>query len=116
LGAQPPYQIAFGREIEPKWPNSERPASAPLNAQVVEFPHGLLDFCTAMAAKSGERELVYGGDGRDSGLSRLGAVIVSPLSPTGFPPQLFGGRPDNESAVDDKFRTGDEARFVGREE
>ena len=33
-----------------------------------------------------------------------------------FPPQLFSGRPGDESAVDDEFRTGDEARFVGREE
>jgi hypothetical protein len=33
-----------------------------------------------------------------------------------FPPQLFSGSSSNESAVDDKFRTGDEARFIGCEE
>jgi hypothetical protein len=51
----------------------------------------------------------------DSGLVSAARSLSVRCRRQDFPPQLFGGRPGDESAVDDKFRTGDEARFVGGE-
>ena len=46
-----------------------------------------------------------------------GAVIIGPLSPSRiFRLNSLAAAPVSRSAVDDEFRTGDEARFVGREE
>ena len=60
--------------------------------------------------------MVNGGDGRDNGLVWTARSLSVRCRRQDFPPQLFRGRLGDQSAVDDKFRTGDEARFVGREE
>jgi hypothetical protein len=47
----PPQVAPDGQSSQPAQMPRHQPL-APLNAQVVEFPHGLLDFCTGQAVST----------------------------------------------------------------